>query len=444
MSESLSATAAPRPGAAWRFHPQRDRLLAEAHARPATPLPAPAWATRIAALSGETSVDDDRAHMAALCRMIGAAEPGPTARWCVLDANAWRLRWERHTEFSTWTFFRPAFDDSAAMFQATALDLAPQSWIADLPGDILVACHVALVHEAPPEALLSSESHVGAVVADGAARLLTDFRAGPDGFTRVILVSPNGDAALNGRIVQQIFEIETYRLMALFAFPMAQETAAKLAGIEAEAARSALRVIEEGGAAEDRKLLTHLAALAGEAEAIAARTSFRFAAARAYHGLVRERIAQLREDRLDDRPTIAEFMERRLAPAMRTCESVDERQVAVSERIARTAQMLNTRVDIAAEETNAELLASMDRRALLQLRLQETVEGLSVAAISYYALGLLGYVLKAVAHVAPGIDPNFGTGLAAPVVIGLVWYGLRLLRQRATDETNSMHRPPAP
>ncbi|MBU6373590.1 MAG: DUF3422 family protein [Alphaproteobacteria bacterium] len=443
MSESLAAPPPSRAAVGWKFHAQRDRLLAEAHARPATPLPAPALATRIAALSGETGVDADRAHMAALCRMIGAPEPGPTARWCVVDAGAWRLRWERHTEFSTWTFFRPALDDGAALFQATAVDLAPQSWVADLPGDVLVACHVALVREIPAEALLSAESHIGAIVADGAARVLTDFRAGPDGCTRVIIASPHGDAALNGRIVQQVFELETYRLMALFAFPLAQETAAKLAGIEAEAARSALRVTEEGGAAEDRKLLTHLAALAGEAEAIAARTSFRFAAARAYHGLVRERIAQLREVRLDERPTIGEFMERRLAPAMRTCEAVEQRQIAVSERIARTAQMLNTRVDIAAEEMNAELLASMDRRALLQLRLQETVEGLSVAAISYYALGLLGYILKAAAHVMPNIDPNVATGLAAPLVIGLVWYGLRLLRERAAAETD-MQRPPPP
>ena len=437
------APAMTRVTPTWRFHPQRDRLLAEAHARPSTPLAAPAWATRIAALSGQGGVDADRAHMAALCRMIGASEPGPTARWCVLDAGAWRLRWERHTEFSTWTFFRPAPGDGAALFQATAVDLAPQSWVAELPGDILAACHVALVQSIPPEALISTETHIGAVVADGAARLLTDFRAGPDGFTRVMLESPHGDSALNGRIVQQIFEIETYRMMALLAFPLAQETAAKLAGIEEQAATAALQVVEEGGAAEDRRLLTRLAALAGETEAIAARTNFRFAAARAYHGLVLERIGQLREDRLDERPMIAEFMERRLAPAMRTCAHVEQRQIAISEQIARTAQMLNTRVDIAAEETNAELLASMDRRALLQLRLQETVEGLSVAAISYYALGLLGYVLKAFSEISPGLDPNVATGFAAPVVIGLVWYGLRWLRQRATAESEA-RRPPPP
>lgn len=425
----------------WRFHPQRDRLLAEAHARPSTPITAPAWATRIAALSGETGVDADRAHMAELCRALGAAEPGPTARWCVVDAGTWRLRWERHTEFSTWTFLRPAPADTAALFQATAVDLAPRQWVSALPGEILAACHVALVNQIPQEAFTGAEQHVGAIVADGAARLLTDFRAGPDGFTRVIIESPGGDPGVNGRIVQQVFEIETYRLMALFAFPLAQETAAKLAGIEEEAAKSALQVVEEGGAAEDRRLLTRLAALAGEAEAISARTSFRFAAARAYHGLVIERIGQLREARLGERPMIEEFMERRLAPAMRTCASVEERQLAVSERIARTAQMLNTRVDIAAEETNAELLASMDRRALLQLRLQETVEGLSVAAISYYALGLLGYLLKAANHVWPNLDPSFATGLAAPAVIAAVWYGLRRLRERATAEAN---RPPPP
>jgi uncharacterized membrane-anchored protein len=121
-------------------------------------------------------------------------------------------------------------------------------------------------------------------------------------------------------------------------------------------------------------------------------------------------------------------MERRLAPAMRTCEAAAERQRDVIGRIARTAQMLNTRVEVAAEATSARLLESMDRRAQLQLRIQETVEGLSAAAISYYALGLLKFLIEGVAVVRPGINPTLTTGFAAPVVILLVWLFLRRIR----------------
>ncbi len=415
---------------AWRVHPERDRLLSEAHARPSTPVKAPLLAARIATISGEAGVAEDRAHMAALCRKLGAAEPGPDARWCILDAGAWRLRWERHTEISTWTVFRPASGDDAAAFTATALDLAPQEWLASLPGEVLAAAHVALVETAPDATLFSEADLIAAEVAGGAARLFTDFRPGPDGFTRFVLLQASGGPVLAGRILQQLFEIETYRLLALLAFPVATAGAATIAQMEAEAADAALKVAQKGDVEADRELLARLAALAGQAEASAASTGFRFAASRAYHGLVQERIGQLNERPLDGRPGVREFMERRLAPAMRTIGAAGERQRDVIARIARTTQMLAVRVEVAAEATNASLLKSMDRRAQLQLRLQETVEGLSAAAISYYALALLKIAIEGLAKMRPRIDPTLTTGALAPVVVLLVWLFLRRLRAR--------------
>ncbi len=412
----------------WRFHVDRDRLLAEAHARPSTPAKAPLLAARIATISGEGGVVADRAHMAALCRKIGAAEPGPDARWCILDAGAWRLRWERHTEISTWTMLRPNLEGDRADFSATALDLAPQDWLAGLPGDVLGAAHIALVRAPPETMVFADEDLIASEVAGGAIQAFTDFRAGPDGFTRFILVQNHGGAVLAGRVLQQLFEIETYRLLAMLAFPRAIASAEPIARLEADAAVAAIQVAEQGGVDADRQLLARLAVLAGQAEALAGATSFRFSGSRAYHGLVQERIGQLNERSVGDRPTIGEFMERRLAPAMRTCEATAERQRAVIDRIARTTQMLNTRVEVAAEAINLGLLESMDRRARLQLRIQETVEGLSAAAISYYALALLKLVIEGVAEVRRDINPTLATGLAAPIVIFMVWLFLRNIR----------------
>ena len=416
----------------WRFHPERDRLLAEAHARPSTPVKVPLLAARIATISGEVGAETDRAHMAALCRKIGASEPGPDARWCILEAGTWRLRWERHTEVSTWTVFRPHIEGDAAAFTATALDVVPQDWLAKLPGEILAAAHVALVKTAPPAMVFAEEELIASDVAGGAVQVFTDFRPGPDGFTRFVMVQKSGGPVLAGRTLQQLFEIETYRLLALLAFPLATASAVSIARMEADAADAAFQVADEGGVDADRKLLSSLAAMAGEAEAMAGAASFRFAASRAYHGLVQERIRQLNERPIGGRLTIDEFMERRLAPAMRTCVATAERQRDVVERIARTTHMLSTRVEVTAEATNAELLASMDRRAQLQLRIQETVEGLSAAAISYYALGLLKVVIEGLAevwpHAWPRINPTLATGLAAPVVIFLVWRFLRRIR----------------
>lgn len=419
--------------ARFRFHSDRDRLLAEAHARPSTPLKAPALASRIAAFSGEGGVDADRAHVAAQCRRLGAPEPGPNARWCVVHAGLWRLRWERHTEVSTWTFIRELRAEAPESADATAMDAAPQDWLSALPGDILVAAHFSLLREAPA-ALPFSPDEIVASDIGGAFDIYTDFRPGPDLFTRFYLVQKQEGAALAGRVLQQLMEIETYRLLAMLAFPVALNATATIARFEAETSALAEAIVGAGNVTEDRALLARVAALASQAEAHSGQTAFRFAAAQAYHGLVNERLAQLRETAFEGRPSIADFMERRLAPAMRTCSAVGHRQQQLIARIARAAQLLDTRVQVAAEATNAELLASMDRRSKLQLRLQQTVEGLSVAAIAYYALGLLKYAIDGIAKATGRIDPTIATGIAAPIVVLGVWAALRQIRQ-------SLHAP---
>jgi uncharacterized membrane-anchored protein len=415
----------------FQFHPDRNRLLAEAHARPYTPLPSPTLATRIANLS---LAEDDLAHMGELCRRLGAPEPGPDTRWCSVHAGAWKLRWERHTEASTWTFYRPLADNVIPAVDETALDLAPRDWLAGIPGQVLVGSHITMLRKRSLRISVSGEEEIAVHVADGAAQVFTDFRPGPDLFTRIELIQPKPDAAIAGRTVQRLFEIETYRLMALLAFPLTEPAGKLLSRLEEEAAAAAQEVGEAGGVDADRALLNRLAGLAGEAQALLGRTSFRFSAASAYYGLVRERTEQLRETRLEGRTTIAEFMERRLAPAMRTCTAVAERLQGVVAHIATTSQLLNTRVDVAAEVTNGRLLSSMDRRARLQLRLQQTVEGLSVAAISYYALGLLNYVFKAADVFWKHFDPAFATGLCAPLVVATVWRSLHRIRTRMISE----------
>ena len=414
----------------WRYHPARDRLLAEAHARPFTPLAAPMLATRIATLSGEDGAGEDRAHMVALCRRLGHSEPSPDSKWCVLDSGTWKLRWERHTEFSTWTFFRtPTRTDP---FKETGLDLAPVDWVDALPGEVLVATNLALITLAkrPPATLMEGVDAIGASILDGKARFYTDLRPDAQGMTRFLLLVDGKDDQLAGRIALSLLEIETYRLMALLAFPLAGEATTKLTRIEAQAGELAAQLAQRGDVSEDRALLARLTALAGETEALIAQTSFRFGAGAAYHDIVHDRIANLQESRIEGLQTLGAFMERRLAPAMRTCDTVARREQAAIERIARTEEMLNTRVEVAAEETSAALLHSMDSRAQVQLRLQKAVEGFSVVAISYYVLGILLYLLKAIEHVRQGFDPVIWAGLATPWIVATVWLALRRFHRK--------------
>ena len=264
--------------------------------------------------------------------------------------------------------------------------------------------------------------------------MFTDFRAGPDSFTRFVLVDGGVGEALVGRTLQQLFEVETYRLLALLTYPLALQATAALTELESEIDAAAAQVVNENGVESDRTLVNKLAALAGQAERLAGQTNFRVAASRAYYGLVGARITSWNELAIDGRPTLGEFMERRLAPAMRTCVSVAERQQGAIERIARTVQILNTRVEVASEMVNVNLLASMDSRSRVQLRLQETVEGLSIVAVSYYALSLLKVAFDGVAVAAPWLDPTVATALSVPVVLYLVWRFLRGVKKSVSSK----------
>jgi uncharacterized membrane-anchored protein len=414
----------------WRYHPDRDRLIAEAHARPYAPLGLPMMATRIATLSSADDMAADRQQMVDLCRKLGSPEPGPDARWAVLDAGGWQMRWERHTEFSTWTFFRTP--TQSEVFDQSALDLVPRDWLDKLPGHVLVATRLDLRPRTQNDRPLDhfAADAVGAHLIGNAASVYSDFRTDAGGMTRFLLLAEPNDPALAGRLVLSLLELETYRLMALLAFPLAGEAGAIVARIEGETGQLAAQLASESDPANDKRLLSRLAELAGEAEALSALTNFRFGAAEAYHEIVLDRLNTFREERIDGLQTLTEFMERRLGPAMRTCASVARRERAAIERIARTGQMLNTRVEVASEANSLALLESMNRRAGDQLRLQRTVEGLSVAAIAYYAVGLISFVFKALEKGINNFDPALATGIAAPFVFGLVWLMLRRLKAK--------------
>ena len=420
-------------GSAMRFdwHDDRERLLAEAHARPSTPLVAPIVAIRLANVSGQEGLDSDRAHMATLCRHLDADEPDARARWWLVESGAtprWSLRWERHTEFSSWTLFTTP---------RTGLEQLPAAWLAAFPDDVLVATRLEMRcdksgSEAAPTA--SDGVMIGSAVLEGAARVFTDFRADEGGMTHFRVLLRSDDRALAGRLALILLEIETYRLMALLAFPLAGQAATELRTVEAEAGVLAARLTTDEGVEADRALLARMITLSGEVEGLSSRITFRFSAAQAYHELVRERVASLREAKIGGLQTIEEFMERRLAPAMRTCGSIIERKQSVLRRIGRAGAMLDTRIKVADEETSAALLRSMNQRADASLRLQRTVEGLSVAAISYYAIALLAYPMKAIEHSIAGFDATLALALLAPLVALGVWLSLRRVRRSIERE----------
>lgn len=413
-------------------HPLRRALTDEIHARPFAALVAPQRISHLAMLSGE-NMAADRAALDALCRRFGVAPADSGVAHFFADLGPFSLKWERHTEFCAWTFFVAGpFDDP---FAEPAIAAVPRDWLDALPGERLVGIHVAvdprgrqvrgldeLTRYFNPDGLVASH------VAGGAAEAWADFRQHPDGFGRRLIHDQSLTPRQTGRLVQRLLEIGTYHMLALLALPIARGLTAKLAAAEGELAAIIEAMYALDKPAEERRLLDRLTALAVEIERLTAQSEFRFASARAYYALVTKRIAEMREQRMEGFQTISEFMDRRLAPAMRTCESTAARLESLAQRVTRAGALLRTRVDIALEAQNQALLASMDRRAQLQLRLQQTVEGLSVAAISYYVVGLVGYALRAVESAGVHFNHDLAIGIAIPVVVGCVWYGMHRVR----------------
>lgn len=420
-------------------HPLRLALTNEVHARPPESLRAPMRATMLAMLSGEGAGEADRQHLEALCDWASVPRPPQDATHYSGSFGSFRLKWERHTEFSTWTVYRPSAVAEGVLidpFVEPALNALPRPWLDGLPGQLMVGIHICVLDADMPEpstnmmaAMFGSESYVGSRIAGRAATAWTDFRIHGDGFSRILVADHSMTPRQTGRVVQRLLEIETYRVMALLALPVARAALPRIGAIESGLADLTNRISTLRNLEDERALLDQLTLLAAETERISAETAYRFGAGRAYHELVGLRIAELREIRIEGLQTVHEFMDRRLTPALRTCEAAEQRLASLSERVARASTLLRTRVEIAVEGQNAELLRSMDRRAHLQLRLQETVEGLSVVAISYYLVGIVSYAAKGLKGLGLKTDPDLIVGLMIPVVIAFVWSGVRRIRK---------------
>lgn len=415
-------------------HSQRVELNDEAHARPPEALEAPQRVSYLALWSEVPRSEAQWRDVVDLATRFGVDPPPAGANHYSADLGPFRVKWERHTEFARYMFIVEGA--APTPFAEAAIAGVPADWLAGLSGLVIVASHAALLRAGafdPADERVAAEVFdgnvlVGATVAGGAAQALTDFRIHADGFGRLLVQDDRMTPRQAGRIVQRLFEIDTYRIMALMALPVARALVPFLAACESELVEITAALVG-AGEADEPVLLDRLARLEAEIESRQSQNLYRFSAASAYYELVQARVDELRETRIQGLQTFQEFTERRMAPAMNTCRSVAARQEALSQRIARATQMLATRVDISRERQNQAVLASMDRRAMMALRLQETVEGLSVAAVTYYIVGLIGYAAKGLKAAGVEFNTDLATGISIIAVAALTALGIRRIRK---------------
>ncbi len=417
-------------------HPLRYSLANELHARPFPDLTAPCFAAYLAIKQPTDAAgrdrDLDRAHLLDLLDRHGAQHPKAGATHYFGQIGRHRLKWEQHTEFVTYTIFGDTTGERA--FDPCLFEVFPDDWLAAAPGARITSALIQVEYGAEKDIVSArldewfvAESLAVSSVVDATAIMAGDFRIDPAGHMRIAcFIDPAADPRRIGRIVQRLCEIETYKSMSMLGLARVRDLGSRMGDLDRRL--SALMTEMTTAISKPDETLKGLLGISAELESVIAQSSFRFGATRAYAALVDQRIAVLREERWDGRQTFGEFMQRRFEPSMRTVEATEKRLHEMAERAIRAGNLLRTRVDVERSAQNQDLLASMDRRADLQLRLQRTVEGLSVVAISYYAVNLVANMAYPVTEPLD-ITKGMATAILTPFVIIGVWALVRRLRR---------------
>ncbi len=399
-------------------HELRLVLNDEIHGRPGLPVNAPARITHLAF----TLVEGDAsplAHVASLCTGLGLRQPLPSALHHAVEIENGLLKFERHGEF-----YRISVTLEGSGLKKEAVASLPENWVSELPGKRLVAIHthvLAKPAKTPTAAELSVIFGRGEIACSGVnqnkATVWSDFRIGADGYTRILIHDHGLSPMRLGRLTRRLHELETYRMMALLGLPLARQMQRELGPLEQALSSTISSMLSVDGATEDALLLSKITIIARDVEELSNRSSYRFSATQAYAALVAKRVAELGEERVMSYQRLGVFLDRRFSPAISTCTAVAERINGLALRSERASNLLRTRVDIVLETQNLQLLRSVDSSARRQLLLQQTVEGLSVVAISYYAINIVAKLIDGLADYFPHTDAKLIELISIPVIV---------------------------
>ena len=420
-------------GATIKCHPLRKAILAEIHARPYIPVTTPRVILQQAFLcKPSTSAQADLEAFSAWCEKQKLPPPHPGARHHMIALGDTSLTWERHTEFITLTWDRPpapsALKELWALSEAHILELMSENHA------LISAVHIDLIEgdgsaEIPPLTGFDANSLCLSTVKTGKALIVVDFRQDQFGATKFAVYNNGLDEKNCGILLRRLLEIETYRVMSLYGFERLKAVLPKIASIEKQLVHLTGQINNKTDLDITRKTLEEITDIAADLTNLSASSQYRFSATRAYYSLVNARLKRLNEDNIPSYSSIEEFLAKRLAPAMRSCENIETRIKNASEKLDRATRLLRTKVDIQMQLQSHQVLDSMNERALMQYRLQTTVEGLSIAAVSYYVVGLIAYLAKGLGFDG-FISPARLTAISVPIAIVSVWYIIQRIRAR--------------
>ncbi|GAA5317747.1 MAG: DUF3422 domain-containing protein [Candidatus Pelagadaptatus aseana] len=413
----------------------RQELYEELHARPFPFIQGDAQVSQLACRHDIGGGELARQHLSVLCQRYELPLPEEDASCLYVKTDDFELRWEMHTEFCSYTFIGSRIE--AVPFAKTAIELLPAEWLRGIPGEVVSAAHVSVM--AMPDELDSldilrqhfeEQRLIGSRIGDDRAHIWTSFLAKQDGFSRFLIHNKSLNKCEMGRLVQRLLEIETYRLFSLLSLPLAKESLPQINRMDEALCEAVKDVSSINGHAEEKALLQKLTDFSTEIESLRARINFRSNATQAYARLVKKRIDELAEVRHPGLQSLDDFLGRRFAPAVRTIAGMSKRLDDLSTRIDRATDLIRTRVDLEIEHQNQKLLSSLNERGRRQYRLQKTVEGLSVVAISYYLVELIKLTVPGSRWLGLDVNPDDVAVFTVPLILTVMILVSRSIRNR--------------
>ncbi len=403
--------------------------------------------------------NDDKKSWAYLDKFLGKINfqtlPKKASKYWVAEGKDLIIRYECHTEFISLTLIYPnkienKNKNKPKLFDENFLRLLPTDFLKNFPGEHFLSSWIEMVpskHIFKPiniEGFFYHDNFAGSNVAENGANVFMSFKSDRtnflnSGFRRVFIQNKNLRTRRTGRLLQRIVELETYQVLSLLGLPQVRQESLNLSNLEKQITEITKSVSRTTKKNLDKKSirypdyqqdLNELSYVVAKIEEIDSSTNYRLSATAAYYKLVEQRITDLREDRLESFQTNKEFLSRRLQPAIRTSEAFSRRLESLATRAQRADNLVRTQIEMGVQIQNKDLLESMELRARAQLRLQETVESLSIVAITYYIVGLLSTLVDPINFNKFLISKEVFLALCVPIILVLIWFIAKMVRKK--------------
>ena len=381
--------------------------------------------------------------------------PKEASKYWVAEGKDLIIRYECHTEFISLTLIYPNKIDSIKnhkpkLFEENFLNVLPIEFLKNFPGHHFLSTWIEMVPSnfyfkpIDIEEFFYHDNFAGSNVAEDGANVFMSFKSDrtdflESGFRRVFIQNKNLRTRRTGRLLQRIVELETYQVLSLLGLPQVRQETLNLSNLEKQITEITKSVSKTAKKNLNKKSIVHtdyqkdlneLSYVVAKIEEIDSSMNYRLSATAAYYKLVEQRIQDLREERMESFQTNYEFLSRRLQPAIRTSEAFSRRLESLATRAQRADNLVRTQIEMGVQIQNKNLLESMELRARAQLRLQETVESLSIVAITYYIVGLLSTLVNPINFGNLIVSKSTFLALCVPIILILVWYIAKMVRKK--------------